>query len=59
MTYNPGTLCRDLRMAFVTTGRTPKVLSFGPINYADGGEGYMKDFEKHWDIDVCVPAPAI
>jgi hypothetical protein len=43
----------------ITTGRKPKVLSFGPINYADGGEGYMKDFEKQWDIDVCVPTSSI
>jgi hypothetical protein len=46
-------------MTSITTGRKPKVLSFGPINYADGGEGYMKDFEKQWDVDVSVPTPSI
>lgn len=42
-------------MTSITAGRKPKVLSFGPINYADGGEGYMKDFENQWDIDILKP----
>jgi hypothetical protein len=46
-------------MTSITAARKPKVLSFGPINYADGGEGYMKDFEKQWDIDVCASTPSI
>jgi hypothetical protein len=46
-------------MTSIAGGRKPKVLSFGPINYADGGEGYMKDFEKQWDIDVSASTPSI
>ncbi|KAH8777109.1 D-3-phosphoglycerate dehydrogenase [Hyaloscypha sp. PMI_1271] len=46
-------------MTSITTSRKPKVLSFGPINYADGGEGYMKDFEKQWDIDILKPTTRI
>ncbi|KAG4417082.1 hypothetical protein IFR04_009788 [Cadophora malorum] len=44
---------------FSQKDRKPKLLSLGPINYADGGEGYMTEFNNIWDVDVLRIKPRV